>query len=231
MKKFLVLALSFAVAATSAFAQEQRKYSDHYYKRTAQFEQERPINQNDFVMLGDSLTEGGDWATYFNEWLPAGISVVNRGIVGDDAPGIYDRLHQILPGNPAKIFLLVGVNDISHQITADSVLTDIEKVVHRIVEECPDTKLYIQSLLPYNFEKCKYKTMNKQDKTMIIRKVNSGLRKMARKYNLKFIYLYDHFTGPGSIHLDPQFTNDGLHINQAAYHIWANALKKYIKNS
>lgn len=231
MKKFLVLALSFAVAATSAFAQEQRKYSDHYYKRTAQFEQERQINSNDFVMLGDSLTEGGDWATYFSEWLPAGISVVNRGIVGDDAPGIYDRLHQILPGNPAKIFLLVGVNDISHQITADSVLTDIEKVVHRIVEECPDTKLYIQSLLPYNFEKCKYKTMNKQDKTMIIRKVNSGLRKMARKYNLKFIYLYDHFTGPGSIHLDPQFTNDGLHINQAAYHIWANALKKYIKNS
>lgn len=229
MKRFFVLALSFAIMATSAFAQGQRKYSDHYYKRTSQFEQERPINSNDFVMLGDSLTEGGDWASYFAQWLPAGISVVNRGIIGDDAPGIYDRLHQILPGKPAKIFLLVGVNDISHQITADSVLTDIEKVVHKIVEECPDTRLYIQSLLPYNFEKCRYKTMNRQDKTMIMRKVNSGLKKMARKYNLKYIYLFDHFTGPGSIHMDPQFTNDGLHINQAAYHIWANALKKYVK--
>jgi lysophospholipase L1-like esterase len=229
MRKFLVLALSFAIMATSAFAQGKKKYSDHYYKRTAQFEQERPINSSDIVMLGDSLTEGGDWDTLFKEWLPTGISVVNRGIVGDDAPGIYDRLHQILPGNPKKIFLLVGVNDISHQITADSVLTDIERVVKTIRKECPKTKLYIQSLLPYNFDKCIYKTMNKVDKTPVIRDVNKGLKKMARKYNVKFIYLYDYFKAPGSLHLDAQFTKDGLHINKAAYEIWANALKKYIK--
>ena len=229
MKKIFVLALAFAVMATSVFAQTQKKYSDHYYKRTAQFEQERPINSNDFVMLGDSLTEGGDWATLFKEWLPEGISVVNRGIVGDDAPGIYDRLHQILPGNPKKIFLLVGVNDISHQITSDSVLVDIEKVVKEIVDKCPNTKLYIQSLLPYNYDKCIYKTMNKQDKTHTIRRVNKGLRKMARKYDLKYIYLYEYFKAPGSLHMDGQFTKDGLHINKAAYKIWANALKKYVE--
>lgn len=230
MKKFLVLAISFAVMTTSLFAQEQqRKYSDHYYKRTAQFDGERPITPNDIVMLGDSLTEGGDWATYFKEWLPEGISVVNRGIVGDDAPGIYDRLHQILPYNPKKIFLLVGVNDISHQITSDSVLVDIERVVKTITEQCPNTTLYIQSLLPYNFEKCIYKTMNQQDKTMTIIRVNKGLKKMARKYNLKYIYLFDLLKGHNSIHMDPQFTNDGLHINQQAYKIWANALKKYVK--
>ena len=229
MKKIFVLALAFAVMATSVFAQTQKKYSDHYYKRTAQFEQERPINSNDFVMLGDSLTEGGDWATLFKEWLPEGISVVNRGIVGDDVPGIYDRLHQILPGNPKKIFLLVGVNDISHQITSDSVLVDIEKVVKEIVDKCPNTKLYIQSLLPYNYDKCIYKTMNKQDKTHTIRRVNKGLRKMARKYDLKYIYLYDYFKAPGSLHMDGQFTKDGLHINKAAYKIWANALKKYVE--
>ena len=229
MKKIFVLALAFAVMATSVFAQTQKKYSDHYYKRIAQFEQERPINSNDFVMLGDSLTEGGDWATLFKEWLPEGISVVNRGIVGDDAPGIYDRLHQILPGNPKKIFLLVGVNDISHQITSDSVLVDIEKVVKEIVDKCPNTKLYIQSLLPYNYDKCIYKTMNKQDKTHTIRRVNKGLRKMARKYDLKYIYLYDYFKAPGSLHMDGQFTKDGLHINKAAYKIWANALKKYVE--
>lgn len=229
MKKILIFVLSMVVMANGVFAQNQKKYSDHYYKRTAQFENERPINSNDFVMLGDSLTEGGDWATLFKEWLPEGISVVNRGIVGDDAPGIYDRLHQILPGNPKKIFLLVGVNDISHQITSDSVLVDIEKVVKEIVEKCPDTKLYIQSLLPYNYEKCIYKTMNKQDKTHTIRRVNKGLRKMARKYDLKYIYLYDYFKAPGSLHMDGQFTKDGLHINKAAYKIWANALKKYVE--
>ncbi len=231
MRKFFVLALSVVFMATGAFAQQAKKYSDHYYKRTAQFEQERPINSSDIVMLGDSLTEGGDWDTLFKEWLPTGISVVNRGIIGDDAPGIYDRLHQILPGKPKKIFLLVGVNDISHQITSDSVLVDIEKVVKAIRSQCPKTKLYIQSLLPYNFEKCIYKTMNKEDKTMTIRRVNKGLKKMARKYNVKFIYLYDYLKAPGSLHLDARFTKDGLHINQDAYKIWANALKKYVKKS
>ena len=231
MKKIAVIALSFLVMSASAFAQEAKKYSDHYYKRTAQFEQERPVNSSDIVMLGDSLTEGGDWTSYFAQWLPDGISVVNRGIVGDDAPGIYDRLHQILPGNPKKIFLLVGVNDISHQITADSVLTDIEKVVKEIVVKCPNTTLYIQSLLPYNFEKCIYKTMNKEDKTPVIKAVNKGLKKMARKYNLKFIYLYDLLLAPKSEHLDGKFTKDGLHINKDAYKIWADALEKYVKKS
>jgi lysophospholipase L1-like esterase len=59
--------------------------------------------------------------------------------------------------------------------------------------------------------------------------VNKGLRKMARKYDLEFIYLYDRFKAPGSLHMDGQFTKDGLHINKAAYKIWANALKKYVK--
>jgi lysophospholipase L1-like esterase len=111
------------------------------------------------------------------------------------------------------------------------VLVDIEKVVKEIRSQCPKTKLYIQSLLPYNFEKCIYKTMNKEDKTMTIRRVNKGLKKMARKYNVKFIYLYDYLKAPGSLHLDGRFTKDGLHINKDAYKIWANALKKYIKNS
>ncbi|MBQ2895282.1 MAG: hypothetical protein IJE26_01070 [Oscillospiraceae bacterium] len=102
-------------------------------------------------------------------------------------------------------------------------------VVAEIVEKCPNTTLYIQSLLPYNFEKCIYKTMNKQDKTMTIRRVNKGLKKMARKYDLKYIYLYDYFKGPGSLHMDGRFTKDGLHINKEAYKIWANALKKYVK--
>ena len=54
---------------------------------------------------------------------------------------------------------------------------------------------------------------------------------MARKYDLKYIYLYDLLKAPGSLHMDGQFTKDGLHINKAAYKIWANALRKYVKKS
>lgn len=33
----------------------------------------------------------------------------NRGISGDVAMGVYDRLDPILKGKPAKIFLLLGL--------------------------------------------------------------------------------------------------------------------------
>ena len=65
-------------------------------------------------MLGNSLTEnGGDWAARLGNK-----HVRNRGIIGDEVMGVYDRLHQILPGQPAKLFLLIGVNDVSPDLTA-----------------------------------------------------------------------------------------------------------------
>lgn len=225
MKRVVLFAIVVLISV-GAFAQE-RKYSDHYYKRTAQFEQEAPITSNDIVMLGDSLTEGGDWEEYFKDILPEGTRIINRGIVGDDAPGIYDRLHQILPANPKKIFFLCGVNDISHHITVDSIMTDIEKVVSTIVEQCPNTKLYIQSLLPFNEPHCRYKSL--KGKTHTVKNVNIELRKLAKKYNLEFIWLYDKFTAPNSRNLDMLFTTDGLHINEAGYKIWSKTLRKYIK--
>lgn len=225
MKRVVLFAIVVLISV-GAFAQE-RKYSDHYYKRTTQFEQEAPITSNDIVMLGDSLTEGGDWEEYFKDILPEGTRIINRGIVGDDAPGIYDRLHQILPANPKKIFFLCGVNDISHHITVDSIMTDIEKVVSTIVEQCPNTKLYIQSLLPFNEPHCRYKSL--KGKTHTVKNVNIELRKLAKKYNLEFIWLYDKFTAPNSRNLDMLFTTDGLHINEAGYKIWSKTLRKYIK--
>ena len=208
-----------------------KKYSDHYQARYAEFEKERPVNSADIVFLGNSLTQGGKWSEYFGktekDLAARGGGIRNRGIIGDDAPGIYDRLNQILPGKPAKIFLLVGVNDISHQISADSVLTLAGRVVERIRRESPDTRLYLQSLLPFNEQKNKYKSMT--GKAGVIKEVNEGLRRLAKSYGIKFIRLYSHFTEKGSEQLKPSLTSDGLHINEDGYAIWVKQIKKYVK--
>lgn len=226
IKRLIITGLVMALVSNLAICQT-KKYSDHYYKRVNQFNSEPAVNSKSIVMLGDSLTEGGDWESYFRDILPEGYNIVNRGIVGDDAIGMYDRLEQIIPGQPYKIFLLVGINDISHNITSDSVLIDINRVVKEIVTKSPNTKLYIQSLLPFNEPICKYKSL--MGKTHTVRRVNKGLKRLSKRYNLKYINLYDRFKAPNSIQLDEQFTKDGLHINKAGYTIWANAIKKYIK--
>lgn len=197
-----------------------RIYTEHYYKRFLQFMDESPINSQDIVMLGNSLTEGGgDWNARLNKK-----NIRNRGIIGDDVMGIYDRLHQILPGRPAKLFLLAGVNDISHDLTADSIVSLIRLTVERIHRESPDTKLYLQSLLPFNESFNRYKRL--AGKTDMVPEINASLKALAKEYKITFINLFPLFTEKDTNVLRSELTNDGLHLNEEGYKIWVKALKK-----
>lgn len=199
-----------------------RIYTDHYYKRFLQFMDEPAIGNEDIVMLGNSLTEnGGDWAARLRNK-----NVRNRGIIGDEVMGIYDRLHQILPGHPSKLFLLIGVNDISHDLSADSITGMIRLTVERIQRESPETKLYLQSLLPINESFGRYKKLT--GKTAMIPEINIRLEALAKEKGINYINLYPLFTEKGTNVLRADLTTDGLHLNEEGYKIWVKKLKKEI---
>lgn len=212
-----------ANAVAASVYPTERIYTDHYYKRFLQFEDEPAIGPKDIVMLGNSLTENGkDWGARLNKK-----NIRNRGIIGDEAMGVYDRLHQILPGHPAKLFLLIGINDVSHDLTADSVVTLITLLVDRIQRESPETKLYLQSLLPINESVCKYKTMI--GKTDIVPEINRKLEALATSRKIPFINLFPLFTEKGTNVLRKELTRDGLHLTEEGYEIWGKKLKKYLR--
>ena len=68
--------------------QHQNKYTELWGQRATIFEA-LPVDTNDIVMLGNSLTHGCEWHELLG--MP---NVLNRGIIGDDVPGIYERLHR-----------------------------------------------------------------------------------------------------------------------------------------
>lgn len=209
-----------ANAVAASIRPVPRTYTEHYYKRFLQFMDEPAITSKDIVMLGNSLTEGGgDWGKRLGKK-----NVVNRGIIGDEVMGIYDRLHQILPGHPAKLFLLAGVNDISHDLTADSIVAMLRLTVERIRHESPETKLYLQSLLPINESFQRYKRLN--GKTDMVPEINAKLEAMAKEKEIGFINLFPLFTEKGTNVLRKELTTDGLHLNEEGYKIWEKALKK-----
>ena len=216
------------------------EYTDHYYKRKAIFDKDAPINSNDIVFLGNSLTEGGKWSQYFadvNEKLAKkGGAIRNRGIVGDTFGGIDARLDQILPGQPKTIFFLTGANDVSHNLTADSIANGIINVVRRIKRESPKTKIYLQSLLPINESFKRYRLLT--GKTAMFSEINAKLKEMAKEEKVTFIEIYPLFltNGPEDLKLpaseqvlNPNITRDGLHLTQDGYKIWAEAIRKYVK--
>ena len=211
-----------ANAVAASIYPTPRIYTDHYYKRFLQFMDEPAIASKDIVMLGNSLTEGGgDWSALLGKK-----NIRNRGIIGDEVMGIYDRLHQILPGHPSKLFLLIGVNDISHDLTTDSIVNMIRMTVERIQKESPDTKLYLQSLLPINESFGRYKKLT--GKTAMIPEINTRLEALAKERKINYINLFPLFTEKGTNVLRTDLTSDGLHLTDEGYKIWAKKLRKAI---
>ena len=129
MKKifFLVVILTLSLLCRA----QERKYSTFYYQRATLFE-ELPVTSSDIIFLGNSITNGAEWAELFKNK-----HVKNRGISGDICMGVYDRLDAILKGKPAKIFLLIGINDVSRGTTADTIVSRIEMIVRKIKADSP----------------------------------------------------------------------------------------------
>ena len=89
MKKLILLLLASAVATTAA-AQAQRDtltFNNDYYFSKRNVEELVPVTGQNIVMLGNSLTERGFWAEYFQ-----GKRVLNRGIGGDCISGMINRV-------------------------------------------------------------------------------------------------------------------------------------------
>lgn len=211
-----------ANAVAASITNETAPYPPNYYARMRVFAAEEPIRPTDIVMLGNSLTEGGrNWAEKLGK-----PNVRNRGISGDVVMGVDDRLFQITPYKPSKIFLLIGVNDVSHDLSVDSIVNSIRLLVDHIRAQSPKTKLVLQSLLPIRESTGRWKRL--QGKTDMIPQINARLETLARERGLTFINLFPHFAEPGTNIMRADLTSDGLHLNKAGYDVWVKQLKPHL---
>lgn len=219
MKRILILLM--AVATLSCMAQKKPVNPDVYYARRATLFDLLPVYSSDIIMLGNSLTDGAEWNELFDN-----CHVKNRGIVGDIIPGFFERLEPILKGQPRKIFIMGGVNDISHGVSADSIVSAMTQVVTTIQARCPKTEIYVQSMLPFNNDVRLWKLL--KDREQVVVDGNKGLESMCQRLGVTFINLYPLFVGENG-KMKPEYTNDGLHLMGGAYLIWRDALLPYIR--
>ena len=206
------------VACLTGYAQANQ---DPYYARRATLFDQLPIGKKDIVMLGNSLTDGCE----FNELL-GNRHIKNRGIVGDIVQGLIDRIGPIIKGQPSKLFIMSGVNDISHDVSADSIARAIEKLIVMVKQGSPRTKIYLQSLLPFNNEVREWKLLKGRDHVVV--EANLLLEQVARRQGVTWINLYPLFADVNG-HLRADLTNDGLHLMGQGYLIWRDAIRPYIK--
>lgn len=175
-------------------------------------------SRKDIVFLGNSITFWGDW----NELIDTK-HVKNRGIPGDVTYGVLRRLDEVINGKPAKVFILIGINDLGRKIPDDVILQNYERMVRRIKTGSPATRIYLQTLLPTNdsFNKLKH-LYNKESN---IAYINSQMKVLAAKENITLVDLHSHFIDEKG-KLKKEYTWDGVHLTVAGYRKWAEVLDR-----
>lgn len=193
--------------------------SDFWGQRATLFEV-LPVDSTQIVFLGNSITNGCEWHELLNN-----PKVINRGISGDVVDGVLERLNPIIKGHPKKIFLMIGVNDVSHDLSADSIANACENLIRVIRTESPTTELYMQSALPVRLNGQRWKGLI--GKEQLIRDYNALLRPKAEALGATWIDLYTPMADENG-NLKAQYTNDGLHLLGPAYLLWKEIITPYI---
>lgn len=224
--KYLALFLVSAIAGVTnaqMFTTNQRIYDtipfipEHGASRIAKFEQE-PIVTGKIMFLGNSITEGGNWAQ-----LTGDNTIVNRGIGGDITYGMLRRLDDVIKRKPSKLFILIGINDIGKDIPDEAIANNYVKIIRRIQKESSDTKIFIQSILPVNPSVAGFPQHYAKPEHVV--NTNILLQQIASIMKCTYIDLFSVFLDEKK-YLDKNLTSDGLHLNSKGYERWVKHLKE-----
>ena len=218
-RMFLVLILF--ITADGVWAQSKRvsipdsSFSTYYLQKTSHF-RSLPLTSGDIVFLGNSITDGAEWSELFSD-----PRIKNRGISGDVSAGVIQRINEVTQRRPAKIFLMIGINDLAQNIPPDSVAKNILWIADFIQQESPSTKVFIQSILPVNDTFRKFS--GHAAKSDLIKRVNGLLERSASVHHYTYLNLHASFCNRSG-KLDPKYTNDGLHLTGEGYRLWKHLI-------
>lgn len=205
--------LDYISKKVTAATETKKEFSPYYYERTSVYDNSNAENV-DIAFVGDSLTERGEWSEFYPE-----NKVINRGITGDSTKGLLNRLGELSKGNPQKIFLMIGINDVYEKWDSKITISNYEKILDKLQKQNPTSQVYVQSMLPVNNDILGSTVDNKN-----VEKINRKVEKLATDRNMTFVDLVPSFSKNGQ--LNKAYTIDGLHLNGEGYKAWQKEIDK-----
>ncbi|MBN9385633.1 MAG: hypothetical protein J0H74_33070 [Chitinophagaceae bacterium] len=172
-----------------------------------------PIDSNDIIFLGNSLTEGFPVEEMFHS-----THIKNRGIRGNQSKHIIGRINEIVDGHPRKLFLDIGINDILQNVPLDTLFANYKVIINIIRDKSPSTQLYVQSVFPVGVKEKKYEAT--------VEAFNKQLKAYCLEKGIMFIDLFPSFYRDEG--LDPSLTYDDIHLNGKGYEIWKKAIDSLV---
>ncbi|MBC8317571.1 MAG: GDSL family lipase [Desulfobulbaceae bacterium] len=162
--------------------------------------------------IGDSLIEFFDWQRRFPEY-----DIDNEGIAGETVRGLLLAFPHITSrlDVPDAVVLMIGTNNLAMDDYA--FLGDYQEILDSFQSLYPGCRVAVTSLLPL------YLPWLAPD---AVERLNDILRQKAEKSGGDFLDIFSRFrdAGKGERGL---FLEDGVHLSDAGYAVWAKALEEY----
>ena len=183
---------------------------------------------DDAVFVGDSLTTGIKLYEVMQNttvYAATGISLENiftKQVVQYDSEEIT-ILDALSRQKPAKIYVMLGANSLGG--TIGWAVSEYGVLIDEIKKVCPDSIIYIQSVLPL-YEPYFKNNYNADVTNEKIDSFNSELCKMAQEKGVYYLDLASAFKDETGA-MPEEYTPDGMHINSAQYTMWFDYLKTH----
>ena len=182
-----------------------------------------PVDGDSIVLLGDSLIREGEW----HEWL--GPRARNRGMGGERIETLVARLPSSLRVCPARVVLLVGINDLLGLAASDTTVAERlarlaalaaahDGAARAIRERCPASRLLVLALLPVHCARVTDRLGRPCPDWLpaAIEALNTRLAEQARARGEGYLDAGVRLRD-GSGRLDVRFSEDGIHLRGAGY--------------
>lgn len=206
---FLIAALALFIKYFTADAAPAKDW--RYDLRTSLFEV-LPDDSAEIVFVGNSITERCELSELFDN-----PNIKNRGIGSDLTTGVLARLSEITRSHPDMIFIEIGINDLNKGFKTPEIINNYKAILNRIHSDTPDTKIFIQSVLPVS--------SNVPISNDSIQVLNSLLIVLADP-STTYIDLYSSFVSGKE--MNPLYTFDGIHPNGQGYLLMKKLLQPYL---
>ena len=178
--------------------------------------------EGSILFIGNSITDMHCWPEIFTKEDGTYLPIVNRGNSGTYSTEQSDNLESYLKNQPKKVFMMIGTNDLATSgglaFSPEQLLAYVKSIVARIELRCPETKIYLYSILKNN-------TSNRVEATWL--EANSQIKAFAETdTRVTYIDIYDKLANVAS---GGVWSYDNLHLTAASYKLWADELCPYLE--
>jgi lysophospholipase L1-like esterase len=211
---------SFSLAAQTATQPKEEDRFARWEKDIAAFEKQdrdRPPPKNAVLFVGSSSIRRWDLKRSFPD-LP----VINRGFGGSElADAVHFAPRIVLKHAPRVIVLYAGDNDIAAGKTPEQVAGDFRAFVRTVRPKLPEARIIFVCIKP------SLRRWHLRDK---IRKANALIEAQCKDdRRLTYLDVATPMLGADGKPRPELFADDGLHLNDKGYKLWAKLLMPLIE--